>query len=45
MRRKNISLRGSRKCKGSGVSEEGYSKNCKEVRGAGIEGGGRIVGD
>lgn len=41
VRRKNISLRGSSKCKGSGVNEEGCSKNSKEVSGAGIEGEGK----
>lgn len=44
--RRSISVRGSSKCKGPGVSEHGCSKNCKEARGSGTEGVmGREGGD
>lgn len=44
--RRSISVRGSSKCKGPGVSEHGCSKNCKEASGSGTEGVmGREGGD
>ena len=36
--RRSISVRGSNKCKGAGVSEHGCSQSRKEARGSGTEG-------